>query len=93
MAPFPARPLDTEGKHMARGFESKSVADQQAEAENRRTSRPAPVPERVMGPRRRGLELARADALHRIEQSTDERYRAMLRKAVADLDAQIGALS
>jgi hypothetical protein len=78
---------------MARGFESKSVADQQAEAENRRASRPAPVAERVMGPRRRGLELARADALHRIEQSTDERYRAMLRKAVADLDAQIGALS
>lgn len=93
MAPLPARPLAEEGRHMARGFESKSVADQQAEAENRRTSRAAPVAERVMGPRRRGLELARADALHRMEQSTDERYRAMLRKAVEDLDAQIGALS
>ena len=78
---------------MARGFESKSVADQQAEAENRRTPRAAPVRDPATGPRRRGLELARADALHRIEQSTDERYRAMLRKAVADLDAQIGELS
>jgi hypothetical protein len=76
---------------MARGFESKAVADQQADAENRRAARP-PVGVDPMGPRRRGLELARADALHRIEQSTDERYRAMLRKAVADLDVQLSAL-
>jgi hypothetical protein len=76
---------------MARGFESKSVADQQADAENRRAARP-PVGADPIGPRRRGLELARADALHRIEQSTDERYRAMLRKALADLDAQLAAL-
>jgi hypothetical protein len=76
---------------MARGFESKAVADQQAEAENRRAARPA-VGDDPVGPRRRGLELARADALHRIEQSTDERYRAMLRRALADLDAQLSAL-
>ena len=76
---------------MARGFESKAVADQQADAENRRAARP-PVGSDPIGPRRRGLELARADALHRIEQSTDERYRAMLRTAVADLEAQLGAL-
>jgi hypothetical protein len=77
---------------MARGFESKAVADQQAEAENRRARRPVEGVDPAVAPRRRGLELARADALHRIEQSTDERYRAMLRKAVADLDAQLGAL-
>lgn len=77
---------------MARGFESKSVADQQAEAENRRTRRPADAVDPATAPRRRGLELARADALHRIEGTTDERYRAMLQKAVADLDAQLSAL-
>lgn len=78
---------------MARGFESKSVADQQAEAENRRARRPVEAADPAIAPRRRGLELARADALHRIEQSTDERYRAMLRKAIVDLEAQISALS
>jgi hypothetical protein len=77
---------------MARGFESKSVADQQAEAENQRVPRRASGGQPAVAPRRRGLELARADALHRIEQSTDERYRAMLRKAVADLDVQLSAL-
>lgn len=78
---------------MARGFESKSVADQQAEAENRRGRKAAPGADASVAPQRRGLELARADALHRIEQATDERYRAMLEKAVADLDAQIRALT
>jgi hypothetical protein len=78
---------------MARGFESKSVADQQAEAENRRARRHAPQAAQASGgARRRSLELARADAVHRIEQATDERYRAMLQQALAALDAQLSAL-
>jgi hypothetical protein len=77
---------------MARGFESKSVADQQAEAEDRRAPREDAPPDPALAPRRRRLELARADVSHRLEQATDERYRAMLEKAVADLDKQIGEL-
>lgn len=77
---------------MARGFESKSVADQQAEAEDRRSARRDAPADPASALRRRGLELARADAQHRLEQTTDDRYRAMLQKAVAHLDKQIGEL-
>jgi hypothetical protein len=80
---------------MARGFESKSVADQQAEAEDRRSVREeasAAVPDPAAALRRRRIELARADAQHRLDQATDERYRAMLEKAVADLDKQLSDL-
>ena len=78
---------------MARGFESKSVADQQAEAEDRRQPRGAAPSDPATALRRRRLELARADAMHRLDQATDERYRAMLDTAVADLDKQIGELT
>ena len=74
---------------MARGFESKSVADQQAEAEDRRRPRADAPPDPATAGRRRSLELARADVMHRLDQATDERYRAMLENAVADLDKQI----
>lgn len=79
---------------MARGFESKSVADQQAaaEAESRRSPQSDASPDAASVLRRRRLELARADAQHRLEQASDERYRAMLENAVADLDKQIGEL-
>jgi hypothetical protein len=77
---------------MARGFESKSVADQQAEAEDRRRPREDAPPDPATALRRRRLELARADARHRLEQATDQRYRTMLEKAVADLDKQIREL-
>ena len=55
---------------MARGFESKSVADQQAEAEEPARRGGRERRRNPIGPRRRGLELARADALHRLEQTT-----------------------
>jgi hypothetical protein len=79
---------------MARGFESKAVADQQAEAEaeDRRLSRRADDVDPTIAARRRILELARADAGHKLEQAKDERYRTMMQRAVADLDKQIGAL-
>ena len=77
---------------MARGFESKSVADQQAEAEDRRSIRMEAVPaDPAAALRRRRLELARADVQHRLDQASDERYRAMLQQAIADLDRQLEA--
>ena len=79
---------------MARGFESKSVADQQAaaEAESRRSTRSDASPDPASVLLRRRLELARADAQHRLERASDERYRAMLTNAVAHLDKQLGEL-
>jgi hypothetical protein len=73
---------------MARGFESKSVTDQQESAFEGSGTRGEPGPP----PRRRKLELARADLLHRIETAGNDRYREMLRKALADVDKELASL-
>ena len=70
---------------MARGFDSKSVSDQQEEAERSR-DRPAPAPS--VSPRRRTLELARLDLVRRIDAAPEPR-RAALRTALTDLDELI----
>jgi hypothetical protein len=73
---------------MARGFESKSVTDQQESAFDESAPRGEPGPP----PRLRTLELARADLLHRIEAAGNDRYRDMLRKALADVDKELATL-
>ena len=73
---------------MARGFESKSVTDQQESAFEGSAARgDAGPPANV-----RKLELARADLLHRIEAAGNDRYREMLRRALADVDKELAAL-
>jgi hypothetical protein len=71
---------------MARGFESKSVADQQEEAFN-----PRPPVDRVQSAQRRSLELARVDVERRLGIATSEPLRKMLQQALADIDARIAA--
>jgi hypothetical protein len=73
---------------MARGFESKSVTDQQESAFEDAAARGEPGPP----PKRRKLELARADLVHRIEAAGNDRYRDMLRRALADVDKELAAL-
>ena len=72
---------------MARGFESKSVADQQEAAFN-----PRPSGERIPSARRRSLELARIDVARRLELATSDPLRDMLKRALVDLDARIREL-
>jgi hypothetical protein len=77
---------------MARGFESKSVADQQESAEAEPPSReraadPAPAA------RRKQLELSRADVKCRLEEARAEGHKEMLRRALEALDAEIASLS
>ena len=77
---------------MARGFESKSVADQQDSAQT--PARRVPVetdPARAI--RRRRLELSRADVVRRLENAKAEGHREMLRRALAALDKDIASLS
>jgi hypothetical protein len=70
---------------MARGFESKSVADQQeALFEGSRAVNPPQG-----NPERRRLELARMDVQHRLEQATTDNHKEMLRRALAALDADL----
>ena len=70
---------------MARGFESKSVADQQEATFN-----PRPSGERITSAQRRSLELARIDVVRRLEVATSEPlHREMLQQALTDIDARI----
>ena len=71
---------------MARGFDSKYVSEQQ---DDKQRVHDKTVPDReVVSPRRRSLELARADLLRRIEAAPEPRREA-LRAALADLESQI----
>jgi hypothetical protein len=73
---------------MARGFESKSVADQQESALNAR-----PAGEKGPDPRRRSLELARTDVLRRLEAAPSGPHREMLQRALSDLDERLKRLA
>jgi hypothetical protein len=78
---------------MARGFESKAVADQQESAdERRRTQRKegALEPERIA--RKRSLELARADVERRLATATAPAHRQMLERALQALVSDLAAL-
>ena len=77
---------------MARGFESKSVADQQEAAQDRqrRGGHDSGPPDAAL--KRRKLELARADVLLRMEKASAEPHKEMLRRALAALDEDIAAL-
>ena len=71
---------------MARGFESKSVADQQESAQDKRKGVEPP------GARRRTLELARVDVQRRLESAGSESYREMLKRTLAALDKELAGL-
>jgi len=77
---------------MARGWESKSIELQQDEASRRSagTARPPTSQERARQQQHRTLELARARAAADLERATTDAHRAMLRRAIADLDDRLG---
>jgi hypothetical protein len=70
---------------MARGFESKAVADQQE-------AREAVSPTRgdVLPAERKTLELARADVEQRLKTATHASHREMLQRALKAIDEQAG---
>jgi len=68
---------------MARGFESKSVADQQE------ASQAPPARADVVPAERKTLELARADVEQRLRTATHGGHREMLQRALKALDADI----
>lgn len=75
---------------MARGFESKDVEFQQAEADRRKTVRRALSPaERDAINERRTVELALARARAERDAARSEAHRRMLDQAVAALETQL----
>jgi hypothetical protein len=78
---------------MARGWESKSIESQQADAAADRGKKAALSPEALAAEsRRRELTLARARVAADLERASVAAHRQMLRRALADLDARIAAL-
>jgi hypothetical protein len=77
---------------MARGFESKDVEFQQAEAERVKATGPAlTAEERVAADRRRTTELALAKARADLETATLHAHRRMLQAAIAALESELNA--
>ena len=78
---------------MARGFESKDVEFQQAEADRKNEPRLAPLSdsEREALARRRTLELSLARVRSELASARSEAHRLMLERAIASLEAQVEA--
>lgn len=76
---------------MARGWESKSVEAQQAEAsEEKRSLNSRMTPEQAAHKRNiDGLLLSRQRVLQQLTAARDSRHRQMLEGALADLDRKI----
>jgi cobalamin biosynthesis protein CbiD len=76
---------------LARGFESKDVEFQQAEAQRAKVTAPALTPEqRAVQARRRTLELALARARADLAVASAAAHRQMLQQAIAALEEQMG---
>ncbi len=80
---------------MARGWESKSVGEQLEEE----VFAPTAAKKRMLSPddmrrdrKHTELMLSRHHVSQQLEQSTNQRYSDMLRRALADLDEQIAKL-
>jgi hypothetical protein len=79
---------------MARGFESKDVEFQQAEAEREKTFGPALTPEqRDAQAKRRTIELALARARADLDAARTPAHKRMLTQAIAALEQQLGSTS
>ena len=79
---------------MARGWESKSVEEQQQESarDSTRTRSAVSAEEAARRTKRDTLMLARTGALAQLQHACAPAHRAMLEQAIADLDRQIAAL-
>jgi hypothetical protein len=79
---------------MARGFESKSVEQQQAEMLEPRQPRPPQLtPEqRELDRKRQGLLLSRSRLAQQLQLAEHPQHRQMLQQAIAELDRQLSSL-
>jgi hypothetical protein len=76
---------------MARGWESKSVEQQQEEmSEQRKSVRPPISPEQQQRNRKReGLLLSRKRLAQQLQAAGNPRHRQILEQAIAELDSQL----
>jgi hypothetical protein len=77
---------------MARGFESKAVADQQESAQEPLPSREDEAPDPALLARRRRLEMSVVDIKRRLSLAHADAHRQMLERALRALDDEIASL-
>lgn len=79
---------------MARGWESKSVEQQQEEMLEQRKTIRAPISpdEQQRNRKREGLRLSRENIAQQLQTAANPRRRQMLEQAIAELDAQLSSL-
>ena len=75
---------------MARGWESKSVEQQQDEAASKKERHELLTPEQIAErQRRQGLELSRQRILQQLQVACNPRHRQMLQRALAELEERL----
>jgi hypothetical protein len=75
---------------MARGWESKSVEQQQEQLSASTEPKRQLTPEQIdQEKRRQGLQLSRQHILQQLEVASNPQHRAMLEAALAELDSQL----
>lgn len=75
---------------MARGWESKSVEQQQDEAATKKEPGQLLTPEQIAEKQRRqGLELSRQRILQQLQVACSPRHRQMLEAALKDIDLRL----
>lgn len=78
---------------MARGWESKSVEEQQAAAATQTESKQRLTPQQAARKQEReALELSRKRVLQQLESVQNPRHRQMLESALTDLDSRLALL-
>jgi len=77
---------------MARGFESKAVADQQESAQAFAPSPDDASPDTVLLAKRRRLELSRVDIVRHLADAHAAAHRQMLERALRALDDELASL-
>lgn len=78
---------------MARGWESKSVEDQQAAAAQQVESKQRLTPEEVARKRQEeAIQLSRQNILQQLQAVHNPRHRQMLESALAELDTRLARL-
>jgi len=78
---------------VARGWESKSVEQQQDDALSTRELKPRLTPEqRKIESHKEGLKLSRSRIMEQIQSAGNPRYQQMLQQTLAAIDEQIAKL-
>ena len=77
---------------MARGFESKAVAEQQERAQAPPPPREDEVPDTALLARRRRLEMSVVDIKRRLAAAHADAHRQILERALRALDEEIASL-